>query len=52
MPWEDVTSGEEATRDDPMLKEHMAIYHDFVRLVGYSTAATAVTLVLLALILL
>lgn len=38
--------------DDPMLKERQEAYRDFVRLVGYSTAATVVTLVLLAIVLL
>lgn len=38
--------------DDPMLQERRTAYHDFVRLVAYSTAAAAVTLILLAIVLL
>ena len=51
MAWEESTSGEEA-QHDPMYKTHLATYHDFVKLVGLSTAATALTLIVLALILL
>lgn len=38
--------------DDPMLEEHRVAYHGFVRLVAYSAAVAAITLILLALILL
>jgi Bacterial aa3 type cytochrome c oxidase subunit IV len=38
--------------DDPMLQERQAAYHDFVRLVAYSAAAAAITLIVLAIILL
>ncbi len=34
--------------DDPMLQEHKATYHGFVRLVTVSTAAVVVVLALMA----
>ncbi len=37
--------------DDPMLKEHKATYHGFVRLVTVSTVAVAVVLALMAMFL-
>ncbi len=37
--------------DDPMLKEHKATYHSFVRLVTVSTIAVAVVLALMAMFL-
>ncbi len=38
--------------DDSMLQEHKQTYNGFVRLIAVSTAATAATLILLALLLL
>jgi hypothetical protein len=52
MHWEEVTSDEEATRNESMVKEHMASYHDFVKLIGFSALASALTLALLAIFLL
>lgn len=52
MHWEEVTSQEEATRNESMVKEHMATYHDFVKLIGFSTLATVLILALLAIFLL
>jgi hypothetical protein len=51
MSWEESTSGEEA-QHDPMYRSHLATYHDFVKLAGCSAAATALTLIFLAIILL
>lgn len=38
--------------DDSMLREHQATYHGFVRLVACAAAAAAITLILLAIVLL
>jgi Bacterial aa3 type cytochrome c oxidase subunit IV len=51
MSWEESTSGQKA-QHDPMYKSHLATYHDFVKLVGLCAATTALTLVVLAIILL
>jgi len=52
MHWEEVTSDKEAPRNESMVKEHMATYHDFVKLIGFSTLATVLTLAILAIVLL
>jgi hypothetical protein len=38
--------------DDPMLQEHKATYHSFVRLVIFSTAAVVAALIFMAVVLL
>lgn len=43
---------EMTTQDDPLLRERKRMYGGFIKLLAYSTAATAIILILLAIFLL
>ena len=45
------TSTMATTREDPMLREHKKTYSGFMKLLGYSTLAVVIVLVLMAIFL-